>query len=282
MFDRFTRSFGLLKASATVLKNDRHLLVFPLFSACAMLVVVLCFALPMFGLHAFDGLGGAGNGSPVLYSVGFLFYVVQYFVIFYFNAALVACALMRLDGGAPTVRDGLRMANARIGPILGYAVISATVGMILRAIQERVGFLGRIIAGLLGVGWTVATFLVVPVLVARDVGPVQSIKDSAGLLKRTWGENVVGQVGLGLAFGLIQVALVLCACAIIGVTVALDVPLLAVPLMLVTVLAVLATLLFYNALSGIYSAALYRFAANGDATIGFDHDSLSEAFLPKK
>jgi hypothetical protein len=287
MFDRFTRSFDLLKASTTVLKNDRHLLVFPLISGCAVLVVVLCFALPMFGLGALDGLDGLERGindtsALYSYSIAFLFYVVQYFVIFYFNAALVGCAMMRLDGGAPTVRDGLRMANSRIGPILGYAVISATVGMILRAIQERLGFLGQFITGLLGVGWTVATFLVVPVLVARDVGPVQSIKDSASLLKRTWGENVVGQVGLGLAFGVIQVALVLCAFAIIGVTVALDVPLLAVALMLLTVLAVLATMLFHNALSGIYSAALYRYASNGDATVGFDHDSLSEAFLPKK
>lgn len=282
MFDRLTRSFDLLKASATLLKTDRHLLVFPLISGCAMFVVMLCFALPMFGLHAFDGLDGAGNGSPVLYSIGFLFYVVQYFVIFYFNAALVGCALMRLDGGAPTVRDGLRMANSRIGPILGYAVISATVGMILRAIQERVGFLGRIIAGLLGVGWTVATFLVVPVLVARDVGPVQSIKDSAGLLKRTWGENVAGQVGLGLAFGVIQMALMLGGVALVGAAVALNVPMLAIPLVLLMMLAVLATLLFHNALSGIYSAALYRYASNGDPTIGFDHDTLSEAFLPKK
>ncbi|UUZ47783.1 DUF6159 family protein [Massilia sp. B-10] len=72
-------------------------------------------------------------------------------------------------------------------------MIAATVGVILRAIQERVGFLGRIIVGMLGVGWTIATFLVVPVLVARDKGPVDSIKDSAALLKQTWGENVIGQ-----------------------------------------------------------------------------------------
>jgi hypothetical protein len=280
MFERFTRSFDLLKASATVLKSDRRLLVFPLISGCAMLVVLLCFALPMFGLGAFDGLGR--GETPVTYSIAFLFYVVQYFVIFYFNAALVGCVLMRLDGGAPTVGDGLRLANSRFGTILGYAIISATVGVILRAIQERVGFLGRIFTGLFGILWNVATFLVVPVLVARDVGPMQSIKDSAGLLKRTWGENVVGQVGLGLAFGVIQMAIIIGGMAVIGAAMAFDFELFAIAVVGLIFVGVLATLLFHSALSGIYSAVLYRYAANGDPTIGFDSDELSAAFLPKK
>ncbi|MDB5756206.1 MAG: hypothetical protein JWR56_2634 [Massilia sp.] len=280
MFDRLSRSFVLLKASATVLKSDRHLLVFPLISGCAMLIVLLCFALPMFGLGAFDGLE-RGN-TPLTYSLGFLFYVVQYFIIFYFNAALVGCVLMRMDGGAPTVKDGLRLANSRFATILGYAIISATVGVILRTIQERVGFLGRFITGLFGVLWNVATFLVVPVLVARDVGPAQSIKDSASLLKRTWGENVVGQVGLGLAFSIIQMAIVFGGVAVIGVVVVLDFPLLAIPLGVLIIVCVLATVLFHSALSGIYSAVLYRYASNGDATVGFDSAALSAAFLPKK
>jgi hypothetical protein len=282
MFDRLARSFDLLKASATVLKTDRQLLIFPLVSGCAMLVVVLCFALPLFGLRAFDGLHGTGDGGPLLYSVAFLFYVVQYFVIFYFNAALVGCALMRFDGGAPTVGDGLRMANARIGTILGYAVIAATVGVILRAIQERVGFLGRIITGLLGVGWSVATFLVVPVLVARDVGPVQSIRDSAGLLKRTWGENVVGQAGLGLAFSVIQLAVILVGAGLVVAAAMSELPLLVAAAVLLVIGGVIATVLFHSALSGIYAAALYRYASNGDAAAGFGNDVLNTAFLPKK
>ena len=81
--------------------------------------------------------------------------------------------MIRLDGGSPTLGDGLRIANGRIGTILGYAVISATVGVILRAIQERVGFIGRLIAGLLGAGWAVATFLVVPVIVTSDRGAIE-------------------------------------------------------------------------------------------------------------
>src|SRR6266571_1418244 len=130
MSDRFSRSFALVKASAAVLKTDPHLLVFPLASALSMVAVVLCFALPMFGLAAFDGLRAGPDGSALVYSTGFLFYVVQYAVIFYFNAALVGAAMMRLDGATPTFGDGLRIANSRFGAILGYAVIAATVGII--------------------------------------------------------------------------------------------------------------------------------------------------------
>jgi voltage-gated potassium channel Kch len=122
----------------------------------------------------------------------------------------------------------------------------------------------------------------VPVLVARDVGPVQSIKDSAGLLKSTWGENVVGQVGLGFAFGVIQMAIIIGGLTVIGTAFAFEFQLLAIPMIVLVILGLLAAALFQSALSGIYSAVLYRYAANGDPTIGFDSDELSAAFLPKK
>ena len=278
MFDRFTRSYALVKASAAVLRQDTHLLVFPLISGLASLAVVLCFALPMFGLKAFDGMSGQ---DTLLLSTGFAFYVVQYFVIFYFNVALVGATMMRLDGGAPTVGDGLRIANGRLGAILGYAVIAATVGMILRAIQERVGFLGRIIVGILGVGWTVATFLVVPVLVARNTGPIDSIKDSASLLKQTWGENVIGQAGMSLFFSLLYVAMFVGGAGLLMLAATTGSMVLVGLVIGAFVLLLLTGFLVQSALAGIYSAALYRFAANGEAGLGFDNSALQSAFLAK-
>jgi hypothetical protein len=279
MFDRFKRSYELVKASAAVLRQDTHLLVFPLISGLASLAVVLCFALPMFGLKAFDGLG---DNDAMLYSTAFAFYVVQYFVIFYFNVALVGATMMRLDGGAPTIADGLRIANGRLGAILGYAVIAATVGMILRAIQERVGFLGRIIVGMLGVGWTVATFLVVPVLVVRNTGPIDSIKDSASLLKQTWGENVIGQVGMSAFFGLLYGALFLGGAGLLGLAAYTGSMVLVGVVVVAFVLLLLTGFLVQSALVGIYSAALYRFAANGEAGMGFDNHALQGAFMAKE
>ncbi len=279
MFDRFSRSWELVKASATVLRQDKHLLVFPFISGLASLAVILCFALPIFGLKAFDGLDG---NNAMLYSTAFLFYVVQYFVIFYFNVALVGATMIRMDGGAPTVADGLRVANSRLGAILGYAIIAATVGVILRAIQERVGFLGRIIVGMLGVGWTIATFLVVPVLAARDQGPVASIKDSAAMLKQTWGENVIGQAGIGLVFGVLFTVMGIAAAALLFAVAQAGSIVLIVVVAVLLGLAFLLAVLVQSALAGVYSAALFRYADKGASSTGFDNRALQGAFAVKE
>ena len=281
MFERLSRSWQLVKASATVLKQDRKLLLFPLISSMALLAVLASFAIPVLGWVAFDGRYGRGLGSSALYAVGFLFYLSEYFVIFFFNAALVGAAMIRLDGGTPSLNDGLRLAGSRWLSILGYAAMAATVGMVLRAIQERVGFVGRIVVGLLGVGWTVATYLVVPVLVARDVGPIAAVKESALILKRTWGENLVGQTGLGLAFSLLQGLIVVLGVALVFASATTGSAILIVLSLLVTLGAVLLSFLVHGALSGIYAAALYRFATQNGNAQGFDSDALRNAFVAK-
>lgn len=281
MFESISRSWNLIKASANVLAQDKELLVFPLLSGICTLIVVAAFLLPMFGMGALDGLHQGAATSVGVYAVVFLFYLAQYFVIFFFNSALVGAAMIRLDGGDPTVADGLRIAFGKIVPILGYAAIAATVGMLLRAAQKRSGFLGRMVTGALGVAWTVATFLVVPVLVTRNVGPIDAVKESATLLKKTWGENLAGQGGIGIVFGLIVAGLTLVAVlaiiaagmsgsgALIGIVVA------------ILLVAVVLVALIHSALSGIYSAALYRYATDAGESAGFDSRMLEQAFRTK-
>ena len=284
MFERLSRSWQLVKASSAVLKQDKELLLFPLISSLSTLLVLACFAVPVIGLGALDGLTGRGDGviSTAAYLIAFLFYLSQYFVIFFFNAALVGAAMIRLNGGNPTLGDGLRIASSKAGSILGYAFIAATVGMILRAIQERVGFIGKIIVGILGAGWTLATYMVVPVLVTRDVGPVDAVKESAMLLKKTWGENIAGQAGLGLAFGLIQFGIIIGGILlVVAAAMTQNMPLTILTAALVVV-AVLVTALIHAALAGIYSAALYRYASGGEDTAGFNTAVLRQAFLPAK
>ena len=284
MFERLSRSWQLVKASGAVLKQDKELLLFPLISSISTLLVLACFAVPVIGLGALDGLTGRGDGviSTAAYLIAFLFYLSQYFVIFFFNAALVGAAMIRLNGGNPTLGDGLRIASSKAGSILGYAFIAATVGMILRAIQERVGFIGKIIVGILGAGWTLATYMVVPVLVTRDVGPVDAVKESAMLLKKTWGENIAGQAGLGLAFGLIQFGIIIGGILlVVAAAMTQNMPLTILTAALVVV-AVLVTALIHAALAGIYSAALYRYASGGEDTAGFNTAVLRQAFLPAK
>ena len=283
MFERLSRSWQLVKASAAVLKQDRKLVLFPLISSMAMLAVLASFAIPVMGWVVFSDRSGQGSAvaGSTFYIIGFLFYLTQYFVIFFFNAALVGAAMIRLDGGTPSLADGMRLAASRWASILGYAAIAATVGMVLRLVAERVGFLGRIITGLLGVGWTVATYLVVPVLVARDVGPMDAVKESALILKRTWGENLVGQAGLGVTFALIQfVVVVLGVALVIGASSSGSAILIVLSLVL-TIGAVLLSFLVQGALSGIYAAALYRFATQNGHSQGFDTNALRSAFVVK-
>ena len=202
MSGRFSRSLELARASWSVVRADKELMILPVLSVLALLVVVGSFALPLAALGAFNSEAVGPEPGPGSWIVGFAFYVVAYFIGIFFNTALVGAAMIRMDGGNPTVGDGLRLAWARVGRIFGYACIAATVGLLLRMLEERVGWLGSLVVKLLGIGWALASFLVVPVLVTRDVGPVQAVKESASLLRETWGENIIGGVGLSVDFGL--------------------------------------------------------------------------------
>lgn len=277
MFDRISRSWTLVKASAAVLRSDKELLLFPVISAFATLLVLATFMVPVLGLKLFEG----DTIGPLGAVVGFLFYLCQYFVIFFFNTALVGAAMIRLEGGDPTLADGLRIARSKIGVILGYAAIAATVGLILKALEERAGAIGRIVVGLVGVAWTLATFLVVPVLVARDVGPLDAVKESVDLLKRTWGENIAGNVGIGLAFGLLTFAVVLAVVALVVGAAVVGGAQLAIVVGVLGALAIAFVAVLQAALSGIYSAALYRYAVDGQAPAGFGTGQLENAFRPK-
>ncbi|HEV2622353.1 MAG TPA: DUF6159 family protein [Frateuria sp.] len=285
MAGKFARSWSLMKASAAMLRSDKALLAFPLLSGVCSLVVAASFLVPVaLAVLADDAhlAGQAHRWSPVTWLVFFAFYLVQYFVIVFFNTALAGCALRHLRGEPTSLSDGLALARSRWTSILGYALIAATVGLFLRALQERLGLIGRLVAGLLGLAWTVATFLVVPVLASQDIGPVDAVKRSVELLKRTWGENLIGSVGLGAAFGLMTFLAILAGAVLIGGAVALhSLPALVVAVGVVVVALVLLSLV-QASLQGIYAAALYRYAEVGQAGAGFDQALLENAFRTKK
>lgn len=277
MFERLSNSWRLTKASARVLSADKELVVFPLVSALTLVLVSAGFILPIVLVKSTDRLlGGVGS-----YVVAFLFYLVSYFVIFFCNSALVGAAMIRLRGGDPTVADGFRIASSKVGSIFGYALIAATVGMVLRALQERAGFIGRIIIGLIGMAWNLATFLVVPVLVVEDVTPVDAVKRSMTLLKKTWGEQVIGGFSVSVVTGLATVMLLIIGLPLIFLAVASQSAVLIGLSVGGLVVAFLLLMLVNATLSGIYTAALYRFAAEGTLGQGFEPEMVEGAFRPK-
>lgn len=284
MFQRLSTSWGLARASYEVLRSDKELIVFPIVSSILSLIVTATFFIPailyMIATHPHGGADQM-HVSPLYYIGLFAYYLVLYFVIFFANTALVGAAMIRLRGGAPTVADGFRLAASRTGAIFGYALISATVGVVLRTLQERTGLIGRFVLGFIGLAWNVATYLVTPVLAAENLGPIAAVKRSAELLKQTWGEQIVGTAGISAAFSLIGLAVLLLFFGLITAGIVLQSVALIITSVVLLLLAVVALALIQSALTGIYTAAVYLYAAEGITVGQFDGEMIRSAFRRK-
>jgi hypothetical protein len=277
MFESFTNSWILAKESARVLWADKELMIFPIISSIGVVIVSATFILPLFMASFFDTMLDSKFQFFGLVFL-FLFYLAQYFVIFFANTALVGAALIRLRGGDPTVKDGFNVAFQRILPILGYALIAATVGVILKALSRKRGGLQRILVSLIGLGWNIATYLVVPVLAAENVGPFEAIKRSVKLLKKTWGEQIIGNLGLESLFGLIYIGIIFVSLPIFILLLNNNLLTLAVVAFVFLVLAMVLVGLVNSTLSAIYSAAIYQYASTGQMSSFFDQNLVRNAF----
>lgn len=261
---RISTGWQLTKTSLRVLRADKELLVFPLISGLALLLLLGAF---IGGMFFTVGFGAAFGGSSTWLSVVLMiiYYIVSFFVGFFFNAAIIGAATIRLNGGNPTLADGLRIARENVGRIFLWAVFAATVAMILRAIQERLGFVGRIIIGFVGIAWSLATFFVVPVLIYEKLGPWAAVKRSAHIFKSTWGETIVGGFSMGAIFALLGLAGLLAP--ILGFVIGGVIGLL-VGLVVVVVYWILLGLVA-SAANSILIAALYRYATTGKVAEAF-------------
>jgi hypothetical protein len=230
------------------------------------------------GLIWAAGVDDSANGDA-LRPLGYVFIVLGYvglaFVQTYFLAALVAGADERLRGGHTTVRAALDVASSRLHRLMPWAVVSATVSILL-SLLERYGVVGRIVAGLVGLAWNLVTFLTVPILVIEDIGIGPAFRRSKDLFKQTWGENVVGQAGLGVLgfFVMLPAVALIVLGAGLGTT-----GVVVFGAVGVAWLVVAATVL--AALNGIYRTALYRFAVTGDVPPDFSGTDFRGAFRPR-
>ncbi len=283
LVSRFARSWQLIKASRDVLTADSALLILPALSGLATAVLLAGFVALAISNDAFTAMreNPSLNALGPFYAWLFAWYVVQYFVVIFFNTALVGAAIAVLDGGRPTVGTALKLALGRIGAILGYAVISATVGVLLQALAERLGIIGRLIEGAIGLAWTAATFLVVPILAAEGIGPWQAIERSTALLRKTWGENLIGNAGISLAMSMISGAVAFFGCGGGMLLIKRGYPVLGTALLSASVTTILLVILVTAALSAIYAAAVYYFSVLGKPPVGFDGDLIRGAFTRK-
>lgn len=265
--ERIKRSWQLAKASMEVLKKDKELLLFPIVSAIIMIFVSLTFIIPTIFSNIFDQV--LNTSIPFLgYVVLFLFYLVQYTVVYFNNTALVGAAMIRFRGGDPKVKDGFKVATSRFVPILGWALTSTTVGLILnmmsRSSGEKGGRTKSFIGSLLGAAWNVVTFLVVPVVAIEGLGPFKAIERSFNLLKKSWGEQIAGTFSIGLVFGLIGVAGGLLLAGLgVGLSFVLESFIPGVVFGVLLIIFILTLSLLSSTLNGIFTAAVYAYAAEG-------------------
>jgi hypothetical protein len=177
-------------ASLKVIKNNKQLVLFPIISGAFLVLVIGSFmglAYSQWGFEAFDMVE---QGSVTDYAIVFLFYLVAYFVIIFFNVGLVHCTRIYLEGGTPQFNDGVKFSMTRLPTILGWSALSATVGLIIKAVQENTGTVGDILSSIVGIIWSIATFFVVPVLAYEEVGPIEALKRSGAIMKEKWGESI--------------------------------------------------------------------------------------------
>jgi hypothetical protein len=284
MFQRIANGWELMKQSFGVLRHDKELVLFPMMSGVACLLVVASFAVPLWSMPWFRQAVEHKDiqQNPVMWALLFAFYVVSYFVIVFFNAALVSCALKRLSGENPTVGYGLSQAMNRLPQIAAWALVSGTVGFLLKMIESRSERLGSFMASLIGAGWAIATYFVVPVLVVEKVGPWDALKRSTSMVRRTWGEALVGNMGIGLVMfvaTLPGIAMIMLGIVIAGATGQMAWTIAGIA---AGAIWIVGTSLVSAAVQSILLTALYLYASEGTAPPQFDAALLQSAFGQKK
>jgi Family of unknown function (DUF6159) len=292
----FSRSWKLLQATWSVLRAEKSLALYPILAVSTVLLISLVlfgggFALLYSHPEWVEALDAAmqsseQGGTEHLWLMAgglltlFAYYLAIYFITYYFMTGLAGAALMRFDGEDPTLGDGLRIASSRIAVIFGFAVIAATVGVLLamlRGNQNR--GIGSGLALLGGFAWNVASFLVIPMIAAKRIGAVEAVKESASLLRKTWGEQLIGTTGLGAVFGLLAVMVVLgTGGAVVLVIRVLDQPALMIAVGVLGFCLFALLMLLGSTLTAIYRAALYRYAVDGAVSEQFDQALIRDAF----
>lgn len=274
-FDRLSAGWNIAMSSFKVLKAKKELIIFPILSGIAIMLVMASFAVAVFSREGWDPENNIEQFNTTLYYLLlFGFYLVNYFVVVFFNTALVHCTRLYFQGEEVTVRAGLQFALSRIGVIFSWAFFSATIGLLLKVIQENVGVVGKIITGLVGVVWSIATFFVVPIIAYENVGPLEAVKRSSRIMKEKWGESL----GANFSFGLIQ----LVAMIVVGL------PLFLLGYMIHPIagiaLAVIGLFIVFSIISAaemIFVSAVYH-NINGDITKHFDQQQIEDLFSKKE
>jgi hypothetical protein len=288
MGGRWSNSWELLKASWRVLRQHKQLVTFPIISGITMVVLVALLLIPAsFFISAFHHTATTTTGSTtgtntggmmLFYLAYFVVYFIGSFVVIFFNTGLIACAQQCLRGEEPTFAYGWDIAKKNLGNIARWALVSATVGLILKAIRERGGIFGAILGSVIGFAWNMIVLFVIPVMIFQGFGVVDSVKESASLFRRKWGETLISNVSIGFVFGLLAIVGML-AIALAAFT--RNIPLIII-VSSVALLYWIFLAIMHATLNGILATALYDYAITNQVPQGYDPERFAGAFAPRQ
>jgi Family of unknown function (DUF6159) len=270
---RIRRGWGLTKKSWGLLNEHRELLRFPLYGGVAAILCAIVVIGP--GVYLIEDEQTVFGGALAV--IGF--YLLS-MVGTYFSVGLAAAANMIFRGQEASVGDGLAVARARFPQVAGWAALSATLGIALSALENQ-GAIGQIAGRLLAIGWSLITFLAVPVIALEGLGPFQTLKRSSSLFKSRWGAQVTGNIAIGGAvflFGVLPSVLLIAAGFLIWASAGFAGAL----LLVLGVIGLAISMLVSSALSNIFGVALYRYALDGEPVGGFTPEELNSAVKRRK
>ena len=271
---RIRKGWELTKKSWALLRENPALMRFPLYGGVATIVCAAIVLGPGIYLISDDRTAA---GAP-LAVIGFYLLAV---VGIYFSVGLAAAADMIFRGQEATVGDGLAVSRARFGKIAGWAAVSTLVGLVLSALESEGGIFGQIFGRLLDIGWSLITFLAVPVIALEGTGPIETLKRSATLFRSRWGQQITGNIAIGGAvflLGVLPGAILVVA----GIAVWSSSSYAGALLLVVGAIVIAIAALVSRALSGIFGVALYRYATEGEAVGGFTTAELESAVRRRK
>jgi hypothetical protein len=303
--NRFERSWALFKSSLLVIVRNKELLIFPIVITAATAVIFLFFFAPAalwptghsyFSLEHWKTLGNTffhktgGHGayqfapSPIAAVYLAFVYFVSMFVATFFNVAFYNEILAALSGQPVSMSRGLKFACSRWKAILMWALFAGLIGLIIKAIEQRFEVVGRIIARFIGVAWSIASVFVIPVIVRDEatMNPLVMLKKSAGTLRRTWGEALIGYIGIGAVNTIVAIGSVV----VLGATAVISAKLHNFWLLGFIAVGWFVFMVVWSYLMNVaglvYKGALYLYAAEGIVSEPYDQDMLDSAWKFKK
>lgn len=220
IYEKLHRSWQLFLRSITVMRQHPKLLVFPMLTTMFTIAVALFFLAPvglvLLGTHRVDGnqlravadsiglvrFEGGNNfhfhveplGSAILAGV----YLLSMFLATLCSVAFSSEILAALSGQAVSIRHGFAVAFSRWKSVLLWSLLAGLVGLLIRKLEEHLSLVGRLVMGLIGLAWSVASIFAIPILVREPslANPFSVLARSAETIKRTWGEMLSGYIGM--------------------------------------------------------------------------------------